>query len=97
MMEMMGQEFPGAFSGYKLAVTESHQRTKADTSGTAKAVVSSFQRLGLEFPEVQAIVSSTCMCLLVFLHGGFVKFVSKRVPGQPCAHQSEKRQCLLTA
>lgn len=54
MMEMMAQQFPGAFSGYNLAVTESHQRTKADTSGTAKAVVGSLQRLGLEFSEVRS-------------------------------------------
>ena len=58
MMEMMANEFPGAFSGYDLAVTESHQRTKADTSGTAKAVVGSLQRLGLDFSEVS-------MCLVL--------------------------------
>lgn len=52
MMEMMAEQFPGAFSGYTLAVTESHQRTKADTSGTAKAVVGSLQKLGLDFSEV---------------------------------------------
>ena len=52
VMEMMAQQFPGAFSGYNLAVTESHQRTKADTSGTAKAVVGSLQKLGLDFSEV---------------------------------------------
>ena len=51
-MELMAQQFPGAFSGYKLEVVESHQRTKADTSGTAKAVVASFQKLGLDFSEV---------------------------------------------
>lgn len=50
-MERMARDFPGAFSGYTLEVTESHQKTKADTSGTAKAMVSSFQRLGLEFKE----------------------------------------------
>eukprot|EP00434_Breviolum_minutum_P020254 symbB.v1.2.017862.t1/scaffold1397.1/size143028/9 len=38
-MERMAKDFPGAFSGYKLEVTESHQKTKADTSGTAKAMV----------------------------------------------------------
>lgn len=52
MMEMMAEQFPGAFSGYTLAVTESHQRTKADTSGTAKAVVGSLRKLGLDFSEV---------------------------------------------
>eukprot|EP00930_Biecheleria_cincta_P005547 TRINITY_DN106479_c0_g1_i1.p1 TRINITY_DN106479_c0_g1~~TRINITY_DN106479_c0_g1_i1.p1 ORF type:complete len:286 (-),score=68.86 TRINITY_DN106479_c0_g1_i1:83-940(-) len=47
-MERMAKDFPGAFSGYKLEVTESHQKTKADTSGTAKAMVSSFQQLGVK-------------------------------------------------
>eukprot|EP00913_Durusdinium_trenchii_P012906 g12120.t1 len=47
-MERMGRDFPGAFGGYKLEVTESHQKTKADTSGTAKAMVGSFQQLGVE-------------------------------------------------
>ncbi|KAG6547524.1 hypothetical protein Mapa_010972 [Marchantia paleacea] len=48
-MEIMAEQFPGAFSGYKLKVTESHQATKLDTSGTAKAVISSFKKLGLNF------------------------------------------------
>jgi len=39
------REFPGAFQGYDLQVVESHQATKKDTSGTAKAVVASL--LGL--------------------------------------------------
>jgi 4-hydroxy-tetrahydrodipicolinate reductase len=52
MMEMMADRFPGCFSGYSLAVAESHQRTKVDTSGTAKAVVQSLNRMGLDFTEV---------------------------------------------
>jgi len=48
-LEKMGKDFPGAFSGYSLDITESHQKTKADTSGTAKAMVSSFQKMGLDF------------------------------------------------
>eukprot|EP00927_Polykrikos_kofoidii_P074998 TRINITY_DN71051_c0_g1_i1.p1 TRINITY_DN71051_c0_g1~~TRINITY_DN71051_c0_g1_i1.p1 ORF type:complete len:301 (-),score=70.24 TRINITY_DN71051_c0_g1_i1:149-1051(-) len=48
-MARMAQDFPGAFSGYSLAITESHQKTKADTSGTAKAMVASFEKLGLDF------------------------------------------------
>jgi len=52
-MELMAQQFPGAFSGYNLQVVESHQRTKVDTSGTAKAVVQSFQNMGLDFNENQ--------------------------------------------
>lgn len=49
MMEYMAENFPNAFSGYELMVEESHQKTKADTSGTAKAVVASMQKLGLDF------------------------------------------------
>lgn len=37
-LERMADEFPGSFSGYTLSVDESHQSTKADTSGTAKAI-----------------------------------------------------------
>ncbi|KAI8465458.1 MAG: dihydrodipicolinate reductase [Monoraphidium minutum] len=48
MMELMAQQFPGVFSGYNLQVTESHQRNKADVSGTAKAVVGSFQQMGVQ-------------------------------------------------
>ena len=51
-LELMAQQFPGAFSGYKLEVTESHQRQKADTSGTAKAVVASIAKLGAPISEV---------------------------------------------
>ncbi|CAM6039818.1 unnamed protein product [Sphagnum compactum] len=32
-----------------MQVTESHQSSEVDTSGTAKAVISSFQKLGLPF------------------------------------------------
>ncbi|GLJ05710.1 hypothetical protein SUGI_0023690 [Cryptomeria japonica] len=48
-MEIMAEQFPEAFSGYKLEVTESHQSSKVDTSGTAKAIVSCFQRLGVSY------------------------------------------------
>ena len=52
MFDYMEKTFPGAFSGYDLSVTESHQKTKADTSGTAKAVVKSLSALiSKEFPE----------------------------------------------
>lgn len=52
MMEFMGNNFPGVFKGYTLRVTESHQATKVDTSGTAKAIVESFQHMGLEYSTV---------------------------------------------
>ncbi len=44
-LEDMANKFPGAFAGYKLQVTESHQCTKADTSGTAKDVIDSLKKL----------------------------------------------------
>ena len=53
MVEILAQNFPGAFAGYTLEVTESHQRTKADTSGTAKAVVGSFAKLGTPLREAR--------------------------------------------
>lgn len=49
MIEYLATEFPTAFSGYKLSVVESHQKTKADTSGTAKAIVASFNKMGFDF------------------------------------------------
>ena len=44
-LEDLATKYPGAFDGYTLEVVESHQKTKADTSGTAKAVISSIQKL----------------------------------------------------
>ncbi|EED91494.1 predicted protein [Thalassiosira pseudonana CCMP1335] len=44
-LEDLAAKFPSAFAGYKLEVTESHQKTKADTSGTAKAVIASLKKL----------------------------------------------------
>jgi 4-hydroxy-tetrahydrodipicolinate reductase len=49
MLEYAAEQFPGMFTGYRLTVRESHQQGKADTSGTAKAVVNSFNRLGVNF------------------------------------------------
>lgn len=54
MMDLMAKNFPGVFAGYRLDVVESHQRNKADVSGTAKAVVASLQQMGVEgFKESQ--------------------------------------------
>jgi 4-hydroxy-tetrahydrodipicolinate reductase len=49
MMEYAAATFPGLFSGYTLSVRESHQSGKADTSGTAKAMVTYFNRMGVDF------------------------------------------------
>ncbi len=63
MMEWASETFPGLFGGYSLKIEESHQKGKADTSGTAKAMVGYFNDLGVPFsadeivqvrdPEVQ--------------------------------------------
>lgn len=47
-MERMATDFPNAFGGYKMDIVESHQSTKADTSGTAKDMVASFNQLGVQ-------------------------------------------------
>lgn len=44
-LEDLAKKFPSAFEGYTLHTRESHQKTKADTSGTAKAVVDSLKVL----------------------------------------------------
>ena len=44
-LEELATKFPTAFGGYALKVQESHQKTKADTSGTAKAVIESLKTL----------------------------------------------------
>ena len=48
MVEAAAAQFPGALAGMRLRTVESHQMGKADTSGTAKAVVSGLAGLGLE-------------------------------------------------
>jgi 4-hydroxy-tetrahydrodipicolinate reductase len=49
MMAFGAERFPGLFQGYRLAVRESHQKGKADTSGTAKAMVGYFNAMGIDF------------------------------------------------
>jgi 4-hydroxy-tetrahydrodipicolinate reductase len=47
-LEDLATKYPAAFEGYKLHVRESHQVTKADTSGTAKAVIDSIKKLSAD-------------------------------------------------
>lgn len=56
MMEFMGDSFPGVFQGYNLEVIESHQVTKVDASGTAKAVLGSFRKMGGSPAEEKDII-----------------------------------------
>ena len=51
MMEYAADNFPNIFKGYSLEIRESHQKGKADTSGTAKAMVKYFNDLGIPFSD----------------------------------------------
>ncbi len=51
MMAYASEVFPNLFEGYTLEIEESHQKGKADTSGTAKAMVKYFNALGTSFSE----------------------------------------------
>ena len=43
----LAENYPEAMSGYKIAIRESHQANKKDTSGTARALAKDFATLGL--------------------------------------------------
>ncbi len=57
MLEHGAGAYPGMLSGFRLKVRESHQRGKADTSGTARALIELFRRMGASFDE-----SDLAMC-----------------------------------
>ncbi len=47
MMKYAAENFPGVFSEYNVEIIESHQKGKADTSGTAKSMIEYFNKLGV--------------------------------------------------
>jgi len=51
MIEYAANTFPDLFKGYSLEIKESHQKGKADTSGTAKAMAEYFNNLGVPFSK----------------------------------------------
>ncbi len=51
MMEYAAKTFPDLFKEYSLEIKESHQKGKADTSGTAKAMIGYFNKLGTPFSK----------------------------------------------
>jgi 4-hydroxy-tetrahydrodipicolinate reductase len=58
MLEQMQKDFPDLYKNYTLSVAESHQKTKADTSGTAKAIVDTFNKMGIKqisYDDIQKI------------------------------------------
>jgi 4-hydroxy-tetrahydrodipicolinate reductase len=56
MVEYAACTFPRLFAGYRLEIRESHQQGKADTSGTAKAMVRYFNQLGVDFSEDRIVM-----------------------------------------
>ncbi|CAN2042065.1 4-hydroxy-tetrahydrodipicolinate reductase [Candidatus Magnetomoraceae bacterium gMMP-15] len=56
MMEYASKNFPDLFKDYSLEIRESHQKGKADTSGTAKAMVKYFNDMGVHFSEKDIIM-----------------------------------------
>jgi len=56
MMDYAAKTFPGLFTGFTLSVKESHQKGKADTSGTAKAMVGYFNTMGVPFTAEQIVM-----------------------------------------
>lgn len=56
MMEYAAENFPGIFKGYSLTIEESHQSGKADTSGTAKAMVQYFNKMGIDYAAEDIIM-----------------------------------------
>jgi len=58
MLEETQKNFPDLYKGYTLTAVESHQKTKADTSGTAKAIVDTFNKTGITpitYDDIQKI------------------------------------------
>ncbi len=49
IMAFGARSFPGLFKDYTLTIKESHQKGKADTSGTARAMVGYFNEMGVDF------------------------------------------------
>lgn len=53
IMAYAAETFPDLFKDYRLSIHESHQQGKADTSGTAKAMVGYFNQMGIPFTADQ--------------------------------------------
>jgi 4-hydroxy-tetrahydrodipicolinate reductase len=55
IMAYAAESFPDLFKGYTLHVRESHQQGKADTSGTAKAIIRYFNALGVPYTDADVV------------------------------------------
>ena len=56
MMAYAADNFLDLFKGYSITVRESHQAGKADTSGTARAMIGYFNALGTPFSKEQIVM-----------------------------------------
>ncbi|MBI4014798.1 MAG: hypothetical protein HY365_02485 [Candidatus Aenigmarchaeota archaeon] len=54
-LEYLAHEFPGAFTGYRGHLRESHQQTKRDPSGTGRAWTQVLAELGITFDEMESV------------------------------------------
>ncbi len=57
ILRTAAKEFPGAFEGFSWTCTESHQQGKKDVSGTARALLPTFQALGFSDADLEHITS----------------------------------------
>jgi 4-hydroxy-tetrahydrodipicolinate reductase len=48
MLSQMQKDFPDLYKNYALSAIESHQKAKADTSGTAKVIIDTFNKMGIK-------------------------------------------------
>lgn len=55
MIEYGAKTFPGALKDFSIEIFESHQSTKKDVSGTAKAVGELFKKLGVDYRDEDSI------------------------------------------
>lgn len=56
MLQYAANSFPHLFADYYLAIRESHQAGKVDTSGTARDIVARFNELGVSLTNIQTEV-----------------------------------------
>lgn len=56
MVRFAAARFPGAFKGFSLCISESHQASKPDPSGTAVGLLNSFAALGMSLGKDQILM-----------------------------------------
>ena len=54
-LNYLAGQFPNGLKGYRALITESHQSTKADVSGTARAWTLLLEKLGIEVDGIESV------------------------------------------